>query len=204
MLTASGINKFLIDYMKSDDGKKEIERQTKETLVDMTDSQMQAIAEELSDMIIDAYLDEVKHSGKYFDRDTIRIGKPHVAAEGKTRVRITFDKKGLFRQSLVVGDGGYGYGNATSPYQFYDTNGLSYYATGPGVYDIIGLLTQGYSTKPVYGYWWNNKNNTEGDIRIKNKTSRAGSNFVTRAVNAFKVKYPYIDVKYPALWGGTK
>lgn len=207
MLTASGINKLLIDYMKSDAGKKEIEKQTKETLVDMPDAKMQSIAKELSDMIIDAYLEEVKHSGKYFDRDTIRIGKPHVAAEGKTRVRITFDKKGLFRQSLVVGgDGGPFYKNrGTTQYTFRSCDGFDYYATGKGVYDIIGLFTQGYEpTKPVYGYWWDNENNNETTNWVHNKRSREGSNFVTRAVNAFKTKYPYIDVKYPALWGGTK
>lgn len=206
MINAGEINKMLADYMKSDSGKKEIAAQTGITFEEYSTDKMKLIAQELSDMIVDAYLSEVKHTGKYFDKSLIRIGVPSNTTKGKVRLRITFDKKALFRQSLVVGDGSYGYGSPyKTKYPFTSINGFDYYATGEGVYDIVGLLTQGYSTKPVYGYWWDNKNNNEGSgHKIKNKRTRSGSDFVTRAVNNFKLKYPNIDVVYPKLWGGTK
>ena len=59
--------------------------------------------------------------------------------------------------------------------------------------------------KTVYGYWWDNRNDNEGALSSTiNRRQREGDDFVTRAVNAFKAKYPGVEVEYPKLWGGTK
>ena len=65
-----------------------------------TEAQMRAMAQELSDMIVDAYLSVVRHSGKYFDRSTIHVGIPRQGRNGSTRLRVTFDAKGD-RKSVV-------------------------------------------------------------------------------------------------------
>ena len=177
-----------------------------------TDAQMRAMAQELSDMIVDAYLSVVRHSGKYFDRSTIHVGIPRQGRNGSTRLRVTFDAKGLARRSYAASlqdvDGlDARLGGPLTPYRYRtEANGIEYYFTGKGVYDIIGLLTQGYGpVKTVYGYWWDNRNDNEGALSSTiNRRQREGDDFVTRAVNAFKAKYPGVEVEYPKLWGGTK
>lgn len=212
-IRARDFDNILSKWLQTREGKQAVFE--KANVPPYTEAQMKAMAQELADMIVDAYLSVVRHSDKYFDRSTIRVGKARDGKNGTTRLRVTFDKRGLSRRSYAASlddpdDLDARYGGPVTRYRYQTSaNGFPYYFTGKGVYDIIGLLTQGYGhdgpVKTVYGYWWDNKNDNElATESTINRRQRAGDDFVTRAVNAFKQKYPGVDVEYPKLWGGTK
>ena len=209
-IRARDFENILSKWLQTPEGKQAVYE--KANVSPYTEEQMRSMAQELADMIVDAYLSVVRHSDKYFDRSTIRVGIPRSGKNGSTRLRVTFDRRGLSRRSYAasledVSNLDARLGGPLTPYRYRTSaNGLDYYFTGKGVYDIIGLLTQGYGpVKTVYGYWWDNKNDNEGDLRSSiNKRQRAGDDFVSRAVAAFKQKYPGVEVEYPRLWGGTK
>ncbi len=203
-ITASQYNDILRQWMETSEGKRCIEKQTGRS--PYSEEDMKRIASELQQLIVAAYKNEVRTSGAgYFDETTIRIGKPTKAAKGKTRLRIIFNAKGLRRRSLYVGDRGHQYHYETNLSQGYDED----YFTGKGVYDIFGLFTQGYHTKPVYGSWWDNETDS-GEApfgkssHIRSLPNRQGSDFIARTIHEFTAKYPSIEVEYPKLWGGTK
>ncbi len=209
-IRARDFDNILSKWLQTPEGKQVVYE--KANVSPYTESQMRAMAQELADMIVDAYLSVVRHEDKYFDRSTIRVGIPRTGKNGSTRLRVTFDKKGLSRRSYAASlkdvdrlDASLGRPLTNYRYRT-DANGLEYYFTGKGVYDIIGLLTQGYGpVKTVYGYWWDNKYDNEWNMYSSiNKRQRSGDDFVSRAVNAFKQKYPGVEVEYPKLWGGTK
>lgn len=209
-IRARDFDNILSKWLKTPEGKQTVFE--KANVSPYTETQMRDMAQELADMIVDAYLATVQHDKKYFDRSTIRVGVPREGKNGSTRLKVTFDRRGLSRRSLAASINDPDslddrLGRPLTSYRYTtEANGMDYYFTGKGVYDIIGLLTQGYGpVKPVFGYWWDNRNDNEGDTRqIANRRQRAGDDFVTRAVNAFKAKYPGVEVEYPRLWGGTK
>lgn len=203
-LSASQYNDILEQWMKTPDGRKYIEKQA--GLSSYSEEEMRQLALELQKMVVAAYKAEVKTSGAdYFDESMIRIGKPVRAAKGRTRLRVIFDSKGLSRRSLYIGDKGSRYHYETVLSKGYADD----YFTGKGVYDIFGLFTQGYSTKPVYGSWWDNQtDNGEASFgkssHMRSLPKRQGSDFITRTIREFTAKYPSVEVEYPRIWGGTK
>lgn len=209
-ISAKQINDMLLQWMGSAEGKKYLSENT--DINPYTDAEMQAIATELYEAIIEAYKAEVKTPGAdYFDISTVKVGRPTKGSKGKTRLRIIFDEKGLRRRSLhrkqYSDDPDYPYSERI----YYNKRKTSYddwQFTGKGVYDIFGLFTQGYSTKQVYGNWWDNESDKgEADypgFSGRSLPVREGSDFITRTIEAFKLKYPSIEVEYPRLWGGTK
>jgi hypothetical protein len=206
-LSKNDYNTLLGKWLGSSDGKKYLQDNG---VVPYTEEQMIAIAEELYTAIIAAYKAQVQTNGAdYFDMSTIHVGKPQSAAKGKIRLRIIFDKKGLSRRSLhVVDDDGTGPYATRIYYNKRKTMFDDWSFTGPGVYDILGLFTQGYTAKPVYGNWWDNEVDSGeapfGRNRMRSMTRRQGDDFIKRTIDAFKRKYPSIEVEYPRLWGGTK
>lgn len=176
------------------------------------EEEMRDIATELYMAIVDAYKAEVRTEGAdWFDLNTICVGKPTKASKGKVRLRITFSEKGLARKSLhrrqYTTDPSYPYTSRTY-YDRHKTHYDDWQFTGSGVYDIFGLFTQGYDTKPVYGEWWDNQGNA-GEVRYpgftgRSLSKRSGSDFITRTIKQFCRKYPQVEVEYPKLWGGTK
>ena len=212
-ISAAQYNGIVKDWLKTSEGKAHVEEYG--GFNPYSEEDMRAMAEELYTAIVNAYKAEVKTRGAdYFDMSTIRVGKPTKAAKGKTRLRITFNSKGLSRRSLHVRnerdvDQWSREGVRTSNYYRYDLkNWGDTYFTGSGVYDIFGLFTQGYATKAVYGEWWDNESdNGEAaypGFKGRSLPVRVGSDFITRTVNEFKRKYPSVEVEYPRLWGGTK
>lgn len=219
-ISANDFNAMLGKYLASAEGKKYLQENV--NVNPYTEEEMRKIAEELYTAIVEAYKKEVQTRGAdYFDMSTIHIGKPSPAKHGKTRLRVIFDSRGLRRRSLHatsdndvekrlrytphVGGGNY----YVSDSRDRDNKvGANVYFTGKGVYDILGLFTQGYiNAKPVYGYWWDNESD-EGEASfggyMRSATRRLGSDFIKQTIEAFKKKYPSIEVEYPRLWGGTK
>lgn len=205
-LSANDINAILKQYMESPAGQKHISKVVQKNL--LTDAQMKAAAQDLRNRIIRAYLAEIRNGqAKYFDMSTIDIKVMPTRKNGKVSIQIVFKGEGLWRDSLFAvsqsraADSGYlnRFGSQSGRDQ-------GYY-TGRGVYDIIGLFTQGYDTVPVYGNWVDPRTKREASWargNIKSLSHREGSDFVRKAVEQFMKDYPYIDVTYPDLWGGTR
>lgn len=215
-ISANDFNAMLGKYLASADGKKFLQENV--NINPYTEEEMRRIAEELYTAIVEAYKAEVATRGAdYFDMSTIHVGKPHPARKGKTRLRVIFDSRGLRRRSLHVAhenevERRARYEPMIGRYYRVESKKTDYgadaYFTGKGVYDIFGLFTQGYTNaKPVYGYWWDNKTDAgESSFGgyMRSKTNRQGSDFIKQTIEAFKRKYPSIEVEYPRLWGGTK
>lgn len=203
-------NHIVRDWLLSPDGTKFAEQYG--GFNPYSEEEMIAIATELYMAIVKAYKAEIQTEGAdWFDLDTIRVGKPTKAKNGKIRVRIIFSEKGLARRSLhrsrYSGDPDYPY-KSRIYYNRRKTQYDDWQFTGKGVYDIFGLFTQGYDTKPVYGEWWDNESNTGeagfNDFKGRSLPKRGGSDFITKTINRFRKKYPQVEVEYPKLWGGTK
>lgn len=205
-LSANDINAILKQYMESPAGQKHISKVVQKNL--LTDAQMKAAAQDLRNRIIKAYLAEIRNGqAKYFDMSTIDIKVMPARKNGKVPIQIVFKGEGLWRDSLLVTKQGDAEGNAYLNRYGHSYEGSNAYYTGRGVYDIIGLFTQGYDTVPVYGNWVDPKTKREASWargNIKSLSHREGSDFVRKAVEQFMKDYPYIEVTYPDLWGGTR
>ena len=198
MLTVSDIDRIIKEYCISPAGQRALKEQGVEDLQLYNETEMVQLANELRDDIINAYLGVVKSPDKYFDIKTTRISEPRVMSNKVWKVNISFSGKGLSRRSLAV---------------MYDTNGKAYNTdvaggsigfTGKGVYDIFGLFTQGYSTKRVFGEWWDNQSDlgTLG-IFIGSMAVRHANSFISDTIHRFEAQHPYVEVNYPKLWGGN-
>lgn len=80
-----------------------------------------------------------------------------------------------------------------------------------GVYDIFGLLTQGYtiSGRVPVGQWHSENIAFEvlgsqdyGD-HIPARPKREGNPFVAGVVKTFEARYPGLKIEFPELWGGS-
>ena len=206
-MTDRDFNNLLKDYItKTPEGKNLVAQHG--GFNPYTDAEMKMIAEELYTDIIRAYKAQVKTPGAdYYDMKTIKVGKPRELISGKTKLTITFYEKGLARRSLHAKDENKA-SSASTSHMYNIKNWGDTYFTGKGVYDILGLFTQGYATKQVYGEWWDNESdNGEAAYPGFNRASlsvRVGNDFIKQTVDNFKRKYPSIEVEYPRLWGGTK
>lgn len=186
--------------MNSPEGKKHLEEEFKSQFkrakitstpagyfLDM--AEMIKIAARLKEYVLFALNDSVitfEDDMALFSR-CIKVVGPEPRADGTYVVRIVFDEQALERPSLVGWDG---------------------MPVGSGAYDIIGLLTQGYSASDyVYGDWTTNTgiDTDRGNGRIRSKKSRAPNSFMSDAITAFEREYAQYNfiVLYPALWGGT-
>lgn len=224
------INGLLSEYIRGPEGRKSVSRAVKANYLspNFNKREYAAIAEELKNAIIDAYLAQVKTPGMdYFDRDAVQViyktAETTKRKDGKTVFEIVFSGNALYRPSLIwdtavegergryVGGGFYakekdGYATRSGA----EAHGSGefwqlFHYTGPGVYDIIGLFTNGWgdeTTPYVYGYWADPETGDEGR-RVRNLNHRKGSPFVKQVIRRFRLKYPFIEIEYPALWGGT-
>ena len=121
------IEMLLIEIMESKDFQKSLEA-SGESLVGYSEQEIRAMAEELKDQVIEAYLGAVS-IGAQFDTSTVSVGD-YSSNKEQASIKISFDGSGLYRPSLY-----------SEKYP-------------DGVYDIFGLLTHGYTAKgEVYGLW---------------------------------------------------
>ena len=192
-LTPEDINAMLGDYMKSPEGKKYL-KDSGLNVSGYSEQEMKAIAAELRDALVNAYLGVVKDPGKYFDVKLVRINPPREQKDGTWKLILSFPEKTLFRRSLYSDFG-------TSK------KGTSSGFTGSGVTDIWALFSMGYSAKAsVWGTWWDNQTDSgdRGELGIiRSRRSRTANPFISNTIRIFMAKYPEINIQYPSEWGGT-
>lgn len=201
MLTEKDIVGMIEGYIKSPQGQADLKK-SGINISGYSESEMKEIAADLRDAIIGAYLGVVRDPGKYFDVGATRINSPREQKDGTWKISVTFSDSALFRRSLCSE-----FPKKSGGATLIETSTGSGFFTGNGVYDIIGLFTQGYSArKNVYGTWWDNQydDGDRGSLgTIRSLRYRSPNDFVSKTIADFKSKYPNIDVLYPALWGGT-
>lgn len=102
---------------------------------------------------------------------------------------------------------------ALSRYSLWNWHNEGEMNSGPtmGVYDIIGLFTNGYGPIPnTYGDWMMRESTggfTEANERpdggfIISKNGRQGDDFINQVINDYKKEYPDIEFIWPKEWGG--
>ena len=189
MLTAADIMGILNDPKN----KKVLEEAAQKSGVSssfaISKERMREIAQDLIDQLYKAGREVTKTSGhSLFREGTFGGGTFRVQVyQSKGMVRILCDGEDLKRPSLSKVSGK---GQKIMGY------------TGDGVYDIVGLFTQGYrASRFTYGLW-------ESAGRMTATHSLGGSPglkpnaFIDDVMEAFKAKYAgeVTDVIYPSLW----
>lgn len=172
MISEQAILTALLKYSKTKSGQAKIAK-------NLPKDKTTALARELRKDIINAYYAVVADSEAKLDVKRITVGTPKLnKTTNQWYVEVKFADGVLSRPSLL------------SP------NKTGH--TGRGVYDIFGLLTQGYEAKSVYGIWQGHNS----DNPIRSKRVRRGNPFITTTINQFQAKHPGVTVRYPTLWGG--
>ena len=198
---AMDYQKMVEDFVKTPEGRKYLKEQH-EVNVGYSKIEIKAIAERLKKDIITCF-------GMLTDDPISAIQNPawnHVVIveankkadlnKGLNTLRIKFKPESLMRYSL---------------WNWHDDNKMH---AGPqmGVYDIIGLFTQGYSASAfAYGDWMMRESSggfTEANERpdggfIKSKITRSGDDFINQIMRDYQAAYPDIEFRWPSLWGGT-
>lgn len=187
--TANDYQNLIKKYIESPEGRKFLKEQ-KNTNVGYTDVEMKRIAENLKRDIIAAFLYVVKEPNAVFEDDLVSVHFTDIHGLGKEQkaVRILFHDDALSRYSLW-----------NEYYHEDDPN--------KGVYDIIGLFTQGYSARNyAYGSWIRKDSGSwfESTDIIRSQKERAANDFVNKVIGKYKILYPDIEIKYPRRWGGTE
>lgn len=117
-----------------------------------------------------------------FDVNAIQVIPPVKSINDSYTVKIVFPDEALQRKSLWTGGNG--------KYMGY---------TGEGVYDLIGLFSNGYTANGrVFGYWVGHENNQ----CYGSKLHRKPNDFISDVINSFISRHPDIKVRYPHEWGG--
>lgn len=148
----------------------------------LSNEQMISVAKELWEDIAQAYANTVPSStGSDFTLSDIFISMPTDTVDG-VLVRIEVSEDALHRYSLLR--------NPDTPGEY----------TGSGVYDILGLLTQGYHTKTVVGCWANRQGVAKNAGYILSLKDRDPNPFIKDAANAFAARHVGVEVKLPELW----
>lgn len=188
---AMDYQRMVENYAKTPKGKEDIrlqaqKKQSTNKLVGYSVVEMKRIAESLKNEIISefsslAYKDP--HPEIAFSGSNVVISSPIPfvlsSDNGGTlnRITITFKDEALQRDSLWKE----GYPD--------------------GVYDIIGLFTNGYRTNAVVrGPWLASDGDTVLDYWATSLRSREGDNFVKRVADKYEAMYPGLKVELPDEW----
>lgn len=230
--SAKDYNELLAEFIRGPEGRKVISRATKTNYLStmFNKREYMAVAEELKHTVINAYLAQVKtpdSKAAYFNRDAVVVMyKPDKKAEklGKVVFEIVFNGDALYRPSLYWDTGKEGERGRYRGGHLKSSNDAGYstrsgasahgsgshwqdgHFTGSGVYDIIGLFTNGWgddTTPTVYGTWLDPETEEEWRNHTKSRNRKSGNPFIKHAIRQFKLRHPYVEVEFPALWGGT-
>ena len=174
MISEAYITQLLQKFAASKAGKEAI----KEHIPDYSNP-MTNLAIELRDDIVAAYNQTTSVNARLMGVSKIYDGVPKIdKSSGSWVVDISFPDSLLSRDSLTGWRG--------SP-------------TGRGVYDIFGLITQGYPRiKRVYGVWEGRNTGKP----ISNKISRPPNSIISDTISSFEANHPGIKIDYPYEWGG--
>lgn len=166
---------ILRDYAATPGGAKAILSQAPELK-----SNLRSVALELRKDIVKAYNSTTSNNANRLTVEHININSIKASASGTSwEINITFAHGVLERESLLNAIGG---------------------RTGTGVYDIFGLLTNGYPLiKRTAGIWEGRNNN----LPIRNKRIRNPNPFIYNTIKSFESRHPDVKVEFPVEWGGS-
>lgn len=142
-------------------------------------NQLTELAKELRNKIVNAYNQATSVYARKMGVGKIHVGISKIdKRSGEWVIDVVFPSDLLKRDSLT-GAGGV--------------------PTGSGVYDIFGLITQGYpKIHSVVGVW----EGRNSGLPISNKRVRSPNSFISDTINDFEMQHPGVKVDYPRLWGG--
>lgn len=184
MVSQDYITGKLNEFVKSDKGKKFLRK--KGVCAGVTKEEAKEAAKVLKRMIIDASMGVCKSSKMLLDDYSIKINPVREQKDGRYKITLTVNKDDLARESLLN----------KSPW-----NGGE--PIGSGVYDIVGLFTQGYkANKYVYG-WWDSESKFVRSHSLANGTPGLKPNdFIDKAIAGFKTAFPKykMEITYPSRW----
>lgn len=183
--TANDYQRLVEQYMNSPEGRKFLKEQ-KNINVGYTEVDARKIAENLKKDIIQGFLSlaDDPRAQNTFDADRVAV---HVNGErnGKIKITVLFRKEAIQRPSL-------------------DQIGRDDIRIG--IYDIIGLFTQGYQAKDyAYGLWVRDSGSDyedEGEV-IRSRKTLVGNAFVNHIMHGYQMEYPDVEFIWPKLWGGN-
>lgn len=198
--TANDYQKLIENFMKSPEGRKFLKEQH-DVNIGYSKIEMKKIAERLKKDIITCFgmLTEDPRSAiinpAWNHVVIVDITKKSDLDKGLNVIRIKFKPEAISRFSL---------------WNWHDKAKMH---SGPqmGVYDIIGLFTQGYG--PIsfaYGDWMMRESAggfTEANERpdggfIRSRNMRAGNDFINQIMYDYQKFYPDIEFRWPKQWGG--
>lgn len=151
----------------------------------ITKEEAEAAAKALRTMVVQAS-STVCRSGSFLSDSSasIKISGVKEQNDGRYKITLSFNKELLKRDSLLSLSTG-------EP-------------IGDGVYDLIGLRTQGYKRDKgfVYGYWSKRSVYVRSHSLLNGKAGLEPNDFMDRAIRAFRAAYPYykMEINYPPLW----
>lgn len=159
-LSLEYIEKLIAEFARSEKGKKAIKKKygiEYREEVDM--AELKKYGERLKEIVYVAIASEIPS----FKLDDIIVGEPFKSEKMGYSIKISFNEKGLKRESL---------------YDEYD-----------GVQDIVMLFTKGYHARDyVYGHWYRPNMTWYGGgdfVRIRSKKDREPSDFLSKAIATF-------------------
>lgn len=184
MVSQDYIMDKLKEFVETDQGKKLLRDKGLYSGVTKDEAKEAVIA--LKQMIIDSTIGLCKSSKLLLDEYDIKINPTRKQKDGRYKITLTIDKESLQRESLLT----------KSPW-----NGGK--PIGTGVYDIIGLFTQGYkANKYVYGWWDSESSYVRSHSLVNGSPGLKANAFIDKAIAGFKAKYPKykMDITYPSRW----
>lgn len=184
MVSQDYIMDKLNEFVKSDKGKKFLRK--KGVYAGVTKEEAKEAANVLKRMIIDASMGVCKSAKMLLDDYSIKINPVREQKDGRYKITLTVNKEDLTRESLLD----------KAPWN----NGKP---ISSGVYDIVGLFTQGYkANKYVYGWWDSESKFVRSHSLVNGVPGLKPNNFIDKAIVGFKAKYPKykMEVTYPSRW----
>lgn len=164
MFEHDDIDELLAEILASDDFAESVKD---ENFVGYDEEEIKQLAQELKQSIIEAYLNIVSQ-GAAFDVSTVSVNNYNTKGD-EASIKITFNGSGLWRPSLF-------------PKKYPD-----------GVYDIFGLIANGYhAERRVFGEWRGR--------RISSQTFRAPNDFLQKVASDFELTHDGIQVILPDEW----
>lgn len=184
---AMDYQRMVEEYVNSPQGRKFLKEQ-QGLNIGYTSEQMRIIGECLQRDIIQAFLALVKDpkAPAAFDSNSLEVHVNPPTTKGMARVTVLFRHDVLKRPSL---------------YRIGEEERF-------GVYDIIGLFTQGYfAMSYAYGIWGHYINGAIQDDSTRSIRSRAElapNSFVNQIMHKYQRRYPDVVFEWPKEWGGNK
>lgn len=171
----------LNEFVNNDSGKKFLQK--KSVCAGVTKEKAIMAANDLKQMLIQSTSGICKSCAFLLGDYDIKVNPIRILQGGRYKITLTVNKEALRRDSLLTRYGG-------KP-------------IGSGVYDIIGLFTQGYTAnKYVYGYWDSKSVYVRSHSLLNDSVGLQSHDFIDKAIEGFKLKYSHyqMEISYPTLW----